>query len=145
VSRGRPARRDYQDHRATGPSRSGRPPGPQGKPGPQGLPGPQGQEGWAPKPDNQPQQATDWVKPATSGLESGLAMMFTPVQIFTSAFDNMIKMQKTWANMIGAASTGAPGREQVLIDRITVPRGGRSPYDTRGRPSGASGTNDTCC
>jgi hypothetical protein len=43
-----------------------------------------------------------------SGLESGVAMMFTPVHIFTSVFDNMIKLQqKTWANMIGAASTGS--------------------------------------
>jgi hypothetical protein len=55
---------------------------------------------------------TDWVKPATtkvaSGLESGFAMMFTPIQVFASVFDNMIKLQqKTWANMIGAASTGA--------------------------------------
>jgi hypothetical protein len=35
-------------------------------------------------------------------------MMFIPVQVFTSVFDNMIKLQhKTWANMAGAASTGA--------------------------------------
>jgi hypothetical protein len=55
---------------------------------------------------------TGWVKPASSktvpGLESGVAMMFTPVHIFTSVFDNMIKLQqKIWANMIGAASTGS--------------------------------------
>jgi hypothetical protein len=76
------------------------------------LPGPQGQQGWAPEPGGQPQQVTGWVKPASSktvpGLESGVAMMFTPVHIFTSVFDNMIKLQqKTWANMIGAASTGS--------------------------------------
>jgi hypothetical protein len=55
---------------------------------------------------------TNWVKPATSkttsGLEPGLALMFTPVQVFASMVDSIIKMQqKTWANMIGAASTGA--------------------------------------
>jgi len=52
----------------------------------------------------------NWVQPAASktasGLEPGLAMMFTPVQIFASMFDSMIKLQqKTWANMIGTAST----------------------------------------
>jgi hypothetical protein len=76
------------------------------------LPGPQGQQGWAPEPSNQSPQVTGWVKPATStpasGLESGLAMMFIPVQIFTSVFDNMVKLQqKTWANMVGAANSGA--------------------------------------
>ncbi|MCA1821008.1 MAG: hypothetical protein LC644_04380 [Pseudonocardia sp.] len=55
---------------------------------------------------------TNWVQPATSktvsGLEPGLAMMFTPVQIFASMFDSMIKLQqKIWANMIGAPSTDA--------------------------------------
>jgi len=53
---------------------------------------------------------TGWVKPATSttasGLKPGLALMFTPVRIFTLALDNMISLQKkTWDNMIGAAST----------------------------------------
>jgi hypothetical protein len=76
------------------------------------LPGPQRQQGWAPEPGAQPQEITEWVKPASSkpapGLESGVAMMFTPVHIFTSMFDNMIKLQqKTWANMIGAARTGS--------------------------------------
>jgi hypothetical protein len=87
-------------------------PGPAGPPGPQGMPGPQGPQGWAPEPSSHSQQETNWVKPAmsktTPGLEPGLALMFTPVQFFTSVFDSMIKMQqKTWANMIGAASTGA--------------------------------------
>jgi hypothetical protein len=76
------------------------------------LPGPQGQQGWAAEPSYQSPQVTGWVEPATSkpasGLESGLAMMFIPVQIFTSVFDNMIKLQqKTWTKMVGAASTGA--------------------------------------
>jgi Collagen triple helix repeat (20 copies) len=88
------------------------PPGPQGKPGPQGLPGPQGQQGWAPEPGRQAQQVTEWARPATStvasGLEFALAIAFTPVQIFASMFENMIKLQqKTWANITGAASTGA--------------------------------------
>jgi hypothetical protein len=52
----------------------------------------------------------DWAKPLTSKtaavVESGLAMMFTPVQVFASMCDSMIKLQqKAWANMIGAAST----------------------------------------
>ena len=85
------------------------PPGPQGSPGTQGLPGPQG---WAPESGSRSQQVTDWVRPATSktasGLESGLALMFTPVQIFASMCENIIKsQQKAWASMIGAASTGA--------------------------------------
>jgi hypothetical protein len=73
------------------------------------LPGPQGQQGWAPEPESQPHQATEWAKPVTSkamsGLEPGLAMAFIPVHIFASMVDNMVKLQqKTWANMIGAAS-----------------------------------------
>lgn len=87
------------------------PTGKPGPPGPQGMPGPQGQQGWAPEPSSHSQQVTNWVKPATSktasGLELGLAMMFTPVQIFAAMFDNMIKaQQQTWSSMIGAASTG---------------------------------------
>jgi Collagen triple helix repeat (20 copies) len=92
-----------------GPPGPAGPPGPQGMPGPQGLPGPQGQQGWAPEPSSHTQQVTNWVKPATtaSGLELGLAMMCTPVQIFAAMFDNIIKMQQqTWSSMIGAASTG---------------------------------------
>jgi hypothetical protein len=52
---------------------------------------------------------TNWIKLATSktaaGLESGLAMMSTPVQIFAAGFDSML--MKAWATMIGAVCTGA--------------------------------------
>jgi hypothetical protein len=54
---------------------------------------------------------TNWVKPTTSktasGLELGLAMMFTPLQIFAAGFDSMLKAQQAWTTMIGTASTSA--------------------------------------
>jgi hypothetical protein len=73
------------------------------------LPGPQGPQGWAPEPGSQSHQITDSVQAATSttasGLESGLAMAFTPVHFFASVFDSMMKQQqKIWTNMIEAAS-----------------------------------------
>jgi hypothetical protein len=74
------------------------------------LPGPQGQQGWAPKLDSHSQQVANWVKPATwktaPGFEPSLTVMFTPVELFASAFDAMIKLQRTWADMLGTASTG---------------------------------------
>jgi len=46
------------------------------------------------------------VSGATSKAATGLALAFTPVQVFASAFENMIKLQqKTWASMIGATSS----------------------------------------
>ena len=70
------------------------------------MAGPQGQQGWAPEPTDEPQQVTAWTRPATSKAANGLAMAFTPVQIFASAFENMVKLQqKTWAAMIGATSS----------------------------------------
>ena len=82
-------------------------PGRRASPGPQGLPGPQGQQGWAPEPGDQPKPVTEWAGPppaAAPALESGLAMMFRPMQLFASAYADLIKaQQQAWAAMIGAA------------------------------------------
>jgi hypothetical protein len=53
--------------------------------------------------------ATQWTAPATSRAASwlapGIELALTPVQIFSSMFDTMVKLQqKTWASMIGAAN-----------------------------------------
>ena len=90
-------------------------PGPQGKPGPQGLPGPQGAQGRVPEPGSQSPQITDSVQAATStaGLESGLAMAFTPVHFFASVFDSMMKQQqKAWTNVVEAASADIQNASQ---------------------------------
>jgi hypothetical protein len=87
------------------------PPRPQGATGPQGLPGPQGQQGSAPQPGPQLQEAaTRWTAPATSRAASwltpGIELALTPVQIFASMFDTMVKLQqKTWASATGVANT----------------------------------------
>ncbi|MEN3268039.1 MAG: hypothetical protein V7646_4933 [Pseudonocardia sp.] len=89
------------------------PPGPQGAPGPQGLPGPQGQQGWAPAPSRQPQEAAArWVTPASAkavpGLTSGLELAFIPIQIFTSMLDTTLTVQKNvWNSVTAAARTGS--------------------------------------
>jgi hypothetical protein len=47
------------------------------------------------------------------GLTSGLELAFIPIQVFTSMFDTMLKVQKNaWSSMTPAASTGSRDAER---------------------------------